>query len=36
MYDYLASKKLVIFPGKLNVADSFRIGTIGEINCDDI
>jgi 2-aminoethylphosphonate-pyruvate transaminase len=30
-YDHLASKNLVIYPGKLTVAETFRIGSIGEI-----
>ncbi|KAL4480113.1 hypothetical protein ABPG74_020629 [Tetrahymena malaccensis] len=36
MYNFLASKGLVIYPGKLTKADSFRIGSIGEIYEQDI
>ncbi len=31
MYDFLAERALVIYPGKLTVAETFRIGSIGEI-----
>lgn len=30
-YDHLAKKKLIIYPGKLTEALSFRIGSIGEL-----
>jgi len=36
MYEYLASRHLVIYPGKLTKAESFRIGSIGEINLENI
>ncbi|MAE63372.1 MAG: 2-aminoethylphosphonate--pyruvate transaminase [Phycisphaeraceae bacterium] len=35
-YDYLSNRNLVIYPGKLTQAPSFRIGTIGRIAADDI
>jgi 2-aminoethylphosphonate-pyruvate transaminase len=35
-YDRLRLKGFVIYPGKLTVADSFRIGCIGRIGPDDI
>ena len=36
MYDFLAERHLVIYPGKLTVGESFRIGTIGDIYPKDI
>jgi 2-aminoethylphosphonate-pyruvate transaminase len=33
-YDRLKERGFVIYPGKLTVADSFRIGCIGRINAD--
>lgn len=36
MFDYLAERNMVIYPGKLTKAESFRIGSIGEITTDDI
>ena len=30
-YNYLAARKLVIYPGKLTEGLSFRIGSIGEV-----
>lgn len=33
-YDRLKARGYVIYPGKLTVADSFRIGCIGRINAD--
>jgi 2-aminoethylphosphonate-pyruvate transaminase len=35
-YDRLKDRGYVIYPGKLTVADSFRIGCIGRINPDDM
>ncbi|EGR28457.1 hypothetical protein IMG5_174960 [Ichthyophthirius multifiliis] len=35
-YQFLADKNMVIYPGKLTKADSFRIGSIGEINNQNI
>ena len=35
-YDRLRAKGFVIYPGKLTVADSFRIGCIGRIGAEDI
>lgn len=32
----MASKKLIIYPGKLTEALSFRVGSIGEIYKDDM
>ncbi len=32
VYDYLRARGYVIYPGKLTVADSFRIGCIGRLN----
>jgi 2-aminoethylphosphonate-pyruvate transaminase len=36
LYDYLAQRNLVIYPGKLSKAPSFRLGNIGEIYPEDI
>jgi 2-aminoethylphosphonate-pyruvate transaminase len=33
-YDRLKERGYVIYPGKLTVADSFRIGCIGRLNAD--
>lgn len=35
-YDTLKSKKCVIYPGKLTKLDTFRIGTIGHLNVEDV
>ena len=35
-YDGLKDRGYVIYPGKLTVADSFRIGCIGRIGADHI
>ncbi len=35
-YDLLARRGFVIYPGKLTVAPTFRIGTIGAIEAEDI
>lgn len=35
-YDRLKDRGYVIYPGKLTVADSFRIGCIGRITADDM
>ena len=35
-YDQLAANGFVIYPGKLTVAPSFRIGCIGHLNADDM
>jgi 2-aminoethylphosphonate-pyruvate transaminase len=35
-YDQLKDRGYVIYPGKLTVADSFRIGCIGRITADDM
>jgi 2-aminoethylphosphonate-pyruvate transaminase len=35
-YDALKDRGYVIYPGKLTVADSFRIGCIGRIDADDM
>lgn len=31
MYDKLSERGLVIYPGKLTEADSFRVGSIGRL-----
>ena len=33
-YDYLRERGYVIYPGKLTVADSFRVGCIGRLNTE--
>ena len=33
-YDKLKDRGYVIYPGKLTVADSFRIGCIGRLNAE--
>ena len=33
-YDMLKERGYVIYPGKLTVADSFRIGCIGRLNAE--
>ena len=35
-YDHLAARNLIIYPGKLSQTPSFRIGTIGKIDSEDI
>jgi 2-aminoethylphosphonate-pyruvate transaminase len=35
-YNYLAARNLIIYPGKLTQAASFRIGSIGELYLDDM
>ncbi len=35
-YQSLKQKGFVIYPGKVASVDTFRIGNIGEVNCDDI
>ena len=35
-YDRLKNKGFVIYPGKLTVAESFRMGCIGHIDADDM
>ena len=35
-YDLLKERGYVIYPGKLTVADSFRIGCIGRLTVDDM
>ena len=35
-YDALSARGYVIYPGKLTVADSFRIGCIGRIGATEI
>jgi len=35
-YDALKSRGFVIYPGKVSIADTFRIGHIGDVNPDDI
>jgi len=31
MYDYLADRKMLIYPGKLTKLETFRLGSIGEL-----
>ncbi|CAD8122929.1 unnamed protein product [Paramecium sonneborni] len=33
-YDYLANKNLIIYPGKMTKAETFRIGSIGALTMD--
>lgn len=33
-YDYLANQNLVIYPGKMTKAATFRIGSIGALTLD--
>ncbi len=35
-YDALSRKNFLIYPGKLTVADTFRIGCIGNLNEQDM
>ena len=35
-YDALSEKNFLIYPGKLTVANTFRIGCIGNLNADDM
>ena len=35
-YDLLRQRGFVIYPGKLTVADSFRVGCIGDLDADDM
>jgi len=35
-YRYLADRGFVIYPGKLTIADSFRIGCIGDLRAEDM
>lgn len=36
LYDFLAERNIVIYPGKLSKAPSFRLGNIGELYPDDM
>ena len=36
MYDYIKARGYAIYPGKVTEAETFRIGTIGEIYREDI
>lgn len=36
MYEFLAARNLVIYPGKLSKAPSFRLGSIGELYAEDM
>ena len=36
LYDYLADRGIVIYPGKLSKAPSFRLGNIGELYAKDM
>ena len=35
LYDFLADRGKLIYPGKLTKADSFRIGSIGDLDEND-
>ena len=35
-YNALKAKRFVIYPGKVSVADTFRIGTIGHLFPEDV
>ena len=35
-YDALSEKNFLIYPGKLTVADTFRIGCIGNLDAKDM
>lgn len=35
-YDALSNKDFLIYPGKLTVADTFRIGCIGNLDDNDM
>lgn len=36
LYDYLANRGIVIYPGKLSKAPSFRLGCIGDLHTEDM
>jgi len=36
LYEDLAAQQLIIYSGKLSQTASFRIGTIGKIDTDDV
>lgn len=36
LYNYLAQRQIVIYPGKLSSAPSFRLGSIGELGEEDM
>ena len=36
LYEELKARGFVIYPGKVTDRDTFRIGTIGNVNADDI
>jgi len=36
MYDFLAERNFVIYPGKKTKAPTFRIGSIGDLNFKDM
>ena len=35
-YDALSKKNFLIYPGKLTVADTFRVGCIGNLDANDM
>lgn len=36
MYDFIAEENMVIYPGKKTKAPTFRIGSIGELEPEDM
>ena len=36
MYEYIKERGYAIYPGKVTEAETFRIGNIGEIYCEDM
>ena len=35
-YQFLAKRNLFIYPGKTTKADTFRVGSIGDLNAEDM
>lgn len=35
-YDYLANKNLIIYPGKMTKAETFRVGSIGALTMENM
>ena len=35
LYDHLAERKMLIYPGKLTYLDTFRLGSIGDLHPKD-
>lgn len=36
MYDFIGQENMVIYPGKKTQAPTFRIGSIGELDLEDM